>query len=196
MTQQPKRRAKLAGLLGTTLFVLTSPIASAQHYQPTNSELEELHEVAADHLDMVQGISIREGVEYCGFFGFYPGGPLSGTSPRRGRADSCEPNNPPPGFTVLASYHTHGSYTMDADTEVPSVDDLQADIQEQIYGYVATPAGRVWFNDHERHESVMLFGPGSVFSDPNYRECQNFAPRAQYTLAQLRQRAANDPGGC
>lgn len=196
MTQPIRQRTKLAGLLGATLLVLTSPIASAQHYSPTNSELEELHEVAAEHLDRVQTLSIREGVEYCGYFGFYTGGPLTGTSPKRGRVDSCEPNNPPPSFTILASYHTHGSYTMDADTEVPSVDDLQADIQERIYGYIATPSGRVWLNDPIHKESVMLFGPGSVVSDPNFRRCQNFAPKTQYTIPQLRQRAANDQGDC
>lgn len=196
MTQPIKRRTKLAGVLGTTLLVLTSPIALAQHYSPTNSELEELHEVAAEHLDRVQTLSIREGVEYCGYFGFYTGGPFTGTSPKRGRADSCEPNNPPVGFTILASYHTHGSYTLDADTEVPSVEDLQADIQEKIYGYIATPSGRVWLNNPKHKDSVMLFGPGSVVSDPNFRRCQNFAPKAQYTIPQLRQRAANDQGEC
>ena len=196
MIQPIQQRTKFAGVLGATLLVLASPIASAQHSSPTNSELEELHEVAAEHLDRVQTLSIREGVEYCGYFGFYTGGPLTGTSPKRGRVDSCEPNNPPPGFTILASYHTHGSYTMDADTEVPSVDDLQADIQERIYGYIATPSGRVWLNDPIHKESVMLLGPGSVVSDPNFRRCQNFAPKTQYTIPQLRQRAANDQGDC
>lgn len=53
---------------------------------------------------------------------------------------------------------------MGADTEVPSVNDLQADLQEEIYGYIATPSGRIWLNDSERNGSVMLFGPGSVCS--------------------------------
>lgn len=81
---------------------------------------------------------------------------------------------------------------MGADTEVPSVNDLQADLQEEIYGYIATPSGRVWLNDSERNGSVMLFGPGSVVNDSNFRECRDFAPRAQYTIPQLRQRAEND----
>lgn len=196
MIQHIKRQALLAGHLGVALLALASPIATAQTYRPTNTELEELHEVAAEHLDMVQAISIREGVEYCGFLGFYTGGPITGTPPRRGRTDSCTPPNTPRGFTVLASYHTHGSYTTNADTEVPSVDDLQADVQEQIYGYIATPAGRVWFNDWERNESMMLFGPGSVVSDPNYRACAAFPPGTQYTMTQLQQRAANDQGQC
>lgn len=85
---------------------------------------------------------------------------------------------------------------MDADTEVPPVDDWQADIHENINGYIASPSGRVWFKDPTYKQSVMLLGPGSVVSDPNFRRCQNFAPRAQYTIPQLRQKAENDPGEC
>ncbi len=201
MIQNVRRTALIKGWLGAALLVLVAPMAMAQtNFQTNNSlsnqELEELHDFAADHLDTVQPISIKEGVEYCGFFGYDANGQLAATPAKRGRQDSCQPTTEPDGFTVLASYHTHGSYTMEADTEVPSTDDLLADIAEQSYGYIATPGGRVWFNDWETEESLMLFGPRSIASAPNFRECSAFRPDIQYTLSGLRRRVANDTGEC
>ena len=39
---------------------------------------------------------------------------------------------------VMASFHTHACYDPDADSEVPSVEDLAGDIDESVNGYVAT----------------------------------------------------------
>ena len=61
-------------------------------------------------------------------------GKLAATGPKRGRRDSCEPDEPPEDFEILASYHTHGAYTQEADTEMPSLEDLAGDIEEGIDG--------------------------------------------------------------
>lgn len=196
MIQQIRRQAYTALSLGAALLLQIAPMAYAQSYALSDRDLEELHEFAADHLDTVQPISIREGVEYCGLLGYDNRGQLAATPAKRGRVNSCHPGREPAGFTVLATYHTHGSYNPDADSEVPSVDDLRGDIDEQSYGYIATPGGRVWFNDWETEESIMLYGPRSVVFAPNFRECSAFQPDTQYTLSDLRWRAANDPGEC
>ena len=187
---------KVISCLGLFLGMPLISCVSAQSIRLSNSELEDLHEFAIDYLDQVQPRSIRDGVEYCGLFGYDIRGRLSATQARKGKVDSCRPHNEPRGFTVLASYHTHGSFTMDADTEVPSEDDLLGDIQEQIYGYVATPSGRVWFNDWETREAFMLGGKGTISGDPHFRDCLAFMPRTQYTVPELIRRADEDTGEC
>ena len=86
-------------------------------------------------------------------------GKLAATGPKRGRRDSCEPDEPPEDFEILASYHTHGDDTQEADTEVPSLEDLAGDIEEGIDGYIATPGGRLWLNDARLRQTVPAF-PG------------------------------------
>ena len=75
-------------------------------------------------------------------------------------------------------------------------DDLENDFAERIYGYIATPGGRVWFNDWEFEESTMLYGQGSVAIAPNFRECFAFLPDDYYTLSKLQRRASSDTGDC
>lgn len=155
-----------------------------------------LDRFAAAHFDRIQPRSIADGIEYCGLLGIDMSGNLAATPPLRGEADSCRPVDKPPGFEVLASYHTHGAYDRDADTEVPSLDDLRSDIDEGIDGYIATPGGRLWLNDAETREAVLLCGPGCIQADPAYRPCPAFPPGGRYTISALRERAENDTGGC
>ena len=146
-------------------------------------------------LDTLQARSIAEGVEYCGYFGLDGSGQIAATAPHRGQPDSCFPVWPND-LEVLASYHTHGSYTMDADIEVPSVDDLYGDIEEEVDGYVATPGGRVWLNIYDEGIAMQLCGRNCIMADPNFQPCQAFLPAEEYDLQGLQQRADNDPGYC
>lgn len=155
-----------------------------------------LEHFAAAHFDRIQPRSIADGVEYCGLFGYDADGKIAATQAVRGGADSCQPDRAPDRFVVLASWHTHGAYDRGADTEVPSLDDLVSDIEEGIDGFIATPGGRLWFNYAEGRRSVLLCGPGCVYSDPEYRPCPAFPPGARYTIRTLRERAENDTGGC
>lgn len=151
---------------------------------------------AVAHLDEVQRLSIRDGVEYCGLFGYDSSGKLAATPARRGERDGCEPALEPEGFEVIASYHTHGAYALDADTEVPSVEDLLADFEEGIDGYIATPGGRIWLNLAEERRSFQLCGKGCVQADPAFRTCPAFLPAKAYIVRTLRQREAEDTGAC
>lgn len=175
------------------LAVFSVSLAQAQSRKDVRGTLN-LFAVA--HLDEVQRFSIRDGVEYCGLFGYDRSGKLAATPARRGERDGCEPEIEPEGFEVIASYHTHGAYARDADTEVPSVDDLLADFEEGIDGYIATPGGRVWLNLAEERRSFQLCGRGCVQADPAFRTCPAFPPAKAYIVKTLRQREAEDTGEC
>ena len=183
---------KLSALLGLLLSSLT-----AAAFAGDRRHLEgELDIFAAAFFDDIQGLSISDNREYCGYLGIDAGGDLAATIPMRGMVDSCEAAEPPAGFEILASYHTHGAYTVEADTEVPSVDDMLADIDEDIDGYIATPSGRLWIVLHEEGAATMLCGPGCVTADRRFRECAAYPPRTRYTLAGLEWREEQDPGTC
>ena len=62
---------------------------------------------------------------------------------------------------VVATFHTHGSYSPEFENELPSLSDVLGDFSQRIDGYVATPAGRVWLNDFEN-----LRGCGPKASSP------------------------------
>ncbi len=176
------------------LFVLVS--ADLAHAQDRRELYDELDIFAAAFFDTLQVQSIAENVEYCGYFGIDASGQLAATKAVRGAVDSCLPDEPPAGFQALASYHTHGAYALESDSEVPSVDDMLSDLEEGVDGYIATPGGRLWLNIFDEALAVQLCGPGCVTADPNYRHCGAYPPDFEYTLEGLYTRAEKDPGIC
>lgn len=186
---------RLLSLL-TVLLALSAGPAEAQSRSDVVDELDELDRLALATFDRIQPLSIRDNAEYCGLFGYDIYGNLAATPARRGQTDSCDPGIEPFGFEVLASYHTHGAYSRDADTEVPSVDDLLGDFEEGIDGYIATPSGRVWLNLVEDEVSILLCGKGCVVADPSFRACPAFPPGDEHTIETLQLREENDTGEC
>jgi len=164
--------------------------------QSRNGLTDELDRYAAALFDRVQPRSIADNREYCGYIGLNALGGLAATGPKRGRRDSCEPDAPPRAFEILASYHTHGAFTTAADIEVPSEEDLIGDIEEGVDGYIATPGGRMWFNDARARRAVLLCGQGCVKGDRRFRECAAYPPGTDYTIRSLQRRADNDSGDC
>jgi nucleotide-binding universal stress UspA family protein len=170
-------------------------LAEVEDAADVEVDLDELDEFAREYLADVQEVSIEAGVEYCGWFGYDSDGELAATEAVPGDADSCDMGEEPDDWIVIASYHTHGSYSPDADSEVPSIDDLEGDIDGQTYGYISTPGGRLWFNDWEA-ELATEIDPGPIQPDPNFQPCPAFAPDTEYTLPDLEERAENDTGEC
>lgn len=123
----------------------------------------------------IQEMSIAKNREYCGYFGLNAAGKLIATKPKRGRIASCTADISDDMVEVIASYHTHGAFDWDTDAETPSSDDLEADIYEEIDGYVSTPGGRIWKNDRRRERSILLCGRNCTISDPDY-DNQAFPP--------------------
>ena len=178
------------------LITLLPLLAGPAHAQSRSALTDDLDLFAVAHFDKVQPLSIRDQVEYCGLFGYDAAGRIAATKAVRGGRDSCDPGLEPPGFEVLASYHTHGAYARDADSEVPSVDDLLGDFEEGIDGYIATPSGRVWLNLVEEEISFQLCGKGCVYADPSFRPCPAFLPAEEYTIEALELREERDTEEC
>lgn len=116
----------------------------------------------------IQPLSIEGNVEYCGEIGFDADGVLKISEPAKGEEASCLPPVDQSIVVVTASYHTHGAYSPDYFNEVPSVTDIEADEEEGIDGYVATPGGRLWYVDTTDMEVSQLCGLGCLFSDPDF----------------------------
>jgi len=152
------------------LFVLSLTLTSTQAHAQALTQ-----NYLADFFGPIQERSIAEKREYCGYFGMNDEGELIATKPKRGREDSCLADVGDDIVEIIASYHTHGAFHYDADAETPSSDDLEADIDEEVDGYVATPGGRIWKNDADREKAILLCGRNCTVSDPDYDD-QAFPP--------------------
>lgn len=125
--------------------------------------------------------------EFCGYVGIDENGNFTTTEPTKGDADSCLANDPPEDFEDFASYHTHGAFSIDADSELPSSNDLIIDIEEQVDGYIATPGGRIWFNDSQNKITTMLC-ENCVMHDPNFNGELLDPVKKTYTVKQIQAR--------
>ncbi|WP_082152671.1 DUF4329 domain-containing protein [Candidatus Rhodobacter oscarellae] len=116
---------------------------------------------------------------------------------RRGaqRADAAarqlfrgQPRDPRDAAEIIASFHTHGGFDEDADSEVPSVSDVLADMEEGLDGYLSTPGGRFWFIDGQTGVSRQLCGLGCLPQDPDFAPGLHGTISKRYTLGQLEAR--------
>lgn len=136
-------------------------------------------------LNKLQAKSISKNREYCGYIGLDVAGNFIATKPRKGRKSSCLAYSVSDDFRILASYHTHGAYSENYESELPSSDDLIADIDEGLDGYVATPGGRVWFNDARSETTALLCSAACVAADPNFDADDIPDIKRSYTLDEL-----------
>jgi len=113
-------------------------------------------------------ISIRDKVEYCGYIGITADGDLIASPPTRGDEASCLADDPTEIEVIYSSYHTHGQFSRDYFNEVPSGTDMEGDEEEGIDGWIATPGGRLWYNDTVDMVTFQVCGIGCVPSDPNF----------------------------
>jgi hypothetical protein len=143
---------------------------------------------AVAFLDSLQWMSFEMNRELCGYFGLDEEGFFVATDPVVGEVDYCDLPWRPDDVTVVASYHTHGAYTPEDDTEVPSVDDVRSDKREKVYGYISTPGGRVWLVDWTTGVSELLCGNACVTRDPAYPVPDPERIASEYSLRALRDR--------
>lgn len=163
------------------LCMLLSACA-AQALQPEQAAQRTLAQAT---LDSLQVRSIAEQREYCGYIGYDPAGILLATAAVAGSLDGCDIPDPPKNWTIAASYHTHGSYDYEYDSEVPSIDDMIGDLEEGVDGYISTPGGRLWMIDFMQEHARMLCDVGCVTADPNFRPDPEYRPAQSYTLFEL-----------
>ena len=120
-------------------------------------------------LEDVQSRSIARNQEYCGvIFEDEEGNLQTSTIYEGGRAECAFDWGVPLGNHVVASFHTHGGYDKNFDSEVPSVEDLANDIDARIDGFVSTPGGRIWHVEWQEGSATQLCGEGCIKQDPAY----------------------------
>ncbi|MCF6327352.1 MAG: DUF4329 domain-containing protein [Devosiaceae bacterium] len=174
---------KKTALLQALIFGMVMAFIPGAYAQ----DQEEINFVT-NFFNQLQPKSIAENTEYCGYFGIDENDNFVATTPAKGDTDSCLANDPPENLDLFATYHTHGAYMFDADSELPSLNDLEADIDEYLDGYVATPGGRIWFNSVDRETAIMLCGRNCTVSDSEYVADTEYPVNNSYTVQQLRQR--------
>lgn len=167
-------------------FVATLLVAAGPGTAQTAEELAFARTLLAE----LQDNSFAADREYCGMIGIDADGRLVASRPRRGSVDSCTPRDPRDAVEIIASFHTHGSFAYDYDSEVPSVADVEGDMFEGVDGYISTPGGRLWFVDGQTGVSRVICGLGCLPADPDF-EAEVWGPVApRYTLEALEQREA------
>lgn len=135
-------------------------------------------------LETVQLLSLEEGREFCGYI-VRVRDKVRATPPIRGKAYECLPREPLANVEIIASYHTHGRFADDADSEVPSVDDMLGDREEGIDGYIVTPGGRVWFHDVDKGVVDLICALECVTADPEHDDSYFDPVAPRYTLEEL-----------
>ncbi|HKL68177.1 DUF4329 domain-containing protein [Salibaculum sp.] len=165
-------------------------MAQAQHVpDPSWEEIDYAKSVLAE----IQPRSIAKRREYCGFIGRDTDGSLVATPAVPGTVASCLPIWPRADeMRVVASYHTHGAFDLGYINEVPSDIDLEGDIFRGIDGWVATPGGRLWFNDAAAEETRLVCGVGCLPVSPEFYKGLNGPVAKRYSLQEL---SAKTDGG-
>lgn len=165
-------------------FILTALFISGIALPVSAQSASEIA-MAKSILAPLQARSFEAGREFCGIIGVTETGQLIASRPRRGRVDSCRPRTPRRAEDLIASFHTHGSFDPEADSEIPSVDDVYADMDEGLDGWVSTPGGRLWFIDGQSGTIRQICGIGCLPQDPAFvRGHMGFVPQ-RLTLGQL-----------
>lgn len=135
-------------------------------------------------LTQIQAQSISQNREHCGTMALTDDGRYIASRVRRGRRDGCRPPNAR-GGEIIASFHTHGAFDYDADSEVPSPQDVYSDADEGINGYLATPGGRFWFIDGQNLTVSLICGVGCLPQDPAFEQGVWGEIRGFYTIDDL-----------
>lgn len=154
-------------------FVVTVPQSEVQAF-------------ARAQLNAMQTRSFAEKVELCAIVFETSTGELDATEVKVGDEATCDLRYfDEPGMAPLASIHTHGAFDENYDSEVPSLIDLEGDIESQIDGYVATPGGRMWRIDWRQERAVQVCAEGCLQQDPSYRPCPGDPIAPVYSSPQL-----------
>lgn len=146
----------------------------------------EVQAFARERLNAMQARSFTEKVELCAIVFETSTGDLDATEVKVGDEATCDLRYfDEPGMAPLASIHTHGAFDENYDSEVPSLIDLEGDIESQIDGYVATPGGRLWRVDWQQERAVLVCAEGCLRQDPAYRPCPGDLIAPAYSSPQL-----------
>lgn len=182
------------------LVLALSSAARAQESDPWDSlTFEQLSGVAETALTKAQALSLRNNREYCGYIAFDDRGQLRFTAPLKGEVESCEPPYVADEWELVASYHTHGAIDPDEPDftfELPSSDDIRADIDEDIDGFLATPGGRFWFIDTIEEVVFQIGGIGYFRKDENFTPDVGCEPWEEHSFDEIYRMEDEELGPC
>ena len=116
----------------------------------------------------LQHRSFAQNREFCGYIGLSRSGDWMTTPVTAGNEASCPLPRVPPGMRLVASFHTHSTYSPYYASEWPTTQDVATDALDNIDGYIATPGGRLWYVDTDTLTVRQLCGRGCLPQDPNY----------------------------
>jgi hypothetical protein len=157
----------------------------------------EVQAFARKQLGAMQAQSLAENVELCAIIYEDSGGSLGTSRVREGGEAECDLRYfDEPGMAPVASMHTHAGFDESYDSEVPSLIDIESDIESQLDGYVATPGGRLWRIDWKEARAELVCREGCLQQDPAYRPCADDPVAKSYSLTQLRARERLLDGDC
>ncbi|KEO91301.1 hypothetical protein EH31_01165 [Erythrobacter longus] len=164
--------------------------------QPTLPQ-SQVQAFAKEQLDALQTRSFAENIELCGIIFETSEGELGASRKIGGDESTCDLSYfDEPGMVPVASFHTHGRFSRDYDTEVPSLTDIQSDIESGFDGYVSTPGGRLWHIDHEAQVANLVCGPNCMIQDARYEPCEDDVIPDRFTISQLADRFSGPSPSC
>lgn len=179
-----------AGLFLIAVLVSCADLGEMPAPPRPSAERAEEQDVAQQILSGLQARSFQENTEFCGMLLRDETGQLFRTEHFQGTKDRCRVT-PPLFGRVVASYHSHGGFLSGYDNEVPSVQDLEEEIDWGIDGYVSTPGGRFWRVDGRAGVVELVCGQGCLPVDVKYRDQADILGpiRSTYNLQSLTSRA-------
>lgn len=134
----------------------------------------------------LQRRSFAENREYCGYIGLDREGAWVTTPAMPGNEASCPLPDIPFGMRLVASYHTHGTYSPYYASEWPTTQDMATDASDDIDGYISTPGGRLWHVDTDSMTVRELCGRGCLPQDPRYVAAEDGPLRRVMSYQELR----------
>jgi hypothetical protein len=180
---QPPRRSGTVQVVSLQSGVpAAGPRPASAESTPAGPELAAVTDILAE----LQRASFAVNAEHCGYIGRDAAGRIVPSTINRGTEASCELPYVPAGMTLLASFHTHGTYSPDYASEWPTVTDMMSDAADGIDGYIATPGGRLWHVDTDTMTVRELCGRGCLPQDPAYRPEDDGPLRPVMSIADLR----------
>ena len=157
-------------------------------YEPVSS-VDEITRYARSTLADLQEISIARNQEFCGVIYEDERGTLHSSRVYEGERAACAFDwGLPLGNNVVASFHTHGGYDRDFDSEIPSVEDLANDIDARVDGFISTPGGRLWRVSWQEENVTQICSAGCLPHDPNYPGTHRQSLQQSYGFEELKLR--------
>jgi hypothetical protein len=144
-------------------------------------------------MESMNALSVRFNREVCGYVLRHSNGAYSSTKASWGGHASCASPAVADGVDVVSSWHTHAAWVPDYDGEVPSVQDVEGDMERGVNGWVATPGGRLWFVDGRTGIMRQFCGLDCLPMDPDF-VVDDYGPVDEvYTLDRLYARFGRTP---